>query len=426
MDVCVIGAGYVGLTTSTVLANYGHRVSCVEKQKEKVEMLKKGELPIYEPGLEKMLVSSIEAGNLDFTDDLAKAVRKSLIIFIAVGTPQNSDGTANLRFFDEVINELSPLIDTYKIIITKSTVPLGTNEDLHLKLIEKGVPQTNFDVVSNPEFLREGTAISDMLHPDKVVIGVRNHTAIQTLQKLYHFIDAPYIITNLTGAEMIKYASNAFLAVKISFINELAKISDAYNVDITDVALGIGMDPRIGHHFLQAGLGYGGSCFPKDLAALEHQSMKKNVTPHLLQAAQMINNSLIDDYLAKIEKEIPAYRNMKITVWGASFKPNTDDTRHSQALKLIERLTEEGCNIHVFDPVVFPKVKNTTAYKDMYESIQQADLLIVATEWRQFIEADWAIVKEKMKGNILVDCRNCIQPYTLKRNGLKYIGVARP
>ncbi|MFC0471812.1 UDP-glucose dehydrogenase family protein [Halalkalibacter kiskunsagensis] len=426
MDVCVIGAGYVGLTTSTVLANYGHQVFCVEKQKEKVEMLKTGEVPIYEPGLDTMLVSSIEAGNLAFTDDLAKAVKKSSIIFIAVGTPQNSDGSANLRFFEEVINELSPLIDTYKIIITKSTVPLGTNEALHGKLLEKGVSPENFDVVSNPEFLREGTAISDMLHPDKIVIGVKSHTPIQILQKLYHFIHAPYMITSLTGAEMIKYASNAFLAVKISFINELAKISEAYNVDITDVALGIGMDPRIGHHFLQAGLGYGGSCFPKDLAALEHQSLKMNVTPHILQAAQLINNSLIDSYLDKIEKEIPRYREMKITVWGASFKPNTDDTRHSQAVKLIERLTKEGCEVHIYDPVVFLKVENTTSYKDMYESIEQSDLLIIATEWHQFIEADWTIVKEKMYGDQVVDCRNCIQPYTLKRHGLKYIGVARP
>jgi UDPglucose 6-dehydrogenase len=225
---------------------------------------------------------------------------------------------------------------------------------------------------------------------------------------------------------MIKYASNAFLAVKISFINELAKISDAYDVDITDVALGIGMDPRIGHHFLQAGLGYGGSCFPKDLAALEHQSLKKNVTPLILQAAQAVNNSLIDLYMDKIEKEIPTYREKKITVWGASFKPNTDDTRHSQALKLIERLTEEGCKVHVYDPVVFPKGRNTTAYKDIYESIKYSDLLIVATEWRQFIEADWSIVKEKMNGDVVIDCRNCIHPYTLKKHGLNYIGVARP
>jgi UDPglucose 6-dehydrogenase len=426
MDVCVIGAGYVGLTTSTVLANYGHRVTCVEKQKEKVEMLKKGEVPIYEPDLDKMMISSMEAGKLTFTGDLAKAVSDSSIIFIAVGTPQDANGAANLDFFNEVINELTPHIDSYKVIITKSTVPLGTNEDLHLKLIEKGVPPANFDVVSNPEFLREGSAISDMLHPDKVVIGVKNHTPIQILQKLYHFINAPYIITSLTGAEMIKYASNAFLAVKISFINELAKISDAYDVDITDVALGIGMDPRIGHHFLQAGLGYGGSCFPKDLAALEHQSLKKNVTPLILQAAQAVNNSLIDLYMDKIEKEIPTYREKKITVWGASFKPNTDDTRHSQALKLIERLTEEGCKVHVYDPVVFPKGRNTTAYKDIYESIKYSDLLIVATEWRQFIEADWSIVKEKMNGDVVIDCRNCIHPYTLKKHGLNYIGVARP
>ncbi|WP_332631461.1 UDP-glucose dehydrogenase family protein [Halalkalibacter flavus] len=426
MDVCVIGAGYVGLTTSTVLSNYGHQVHCVDKQKERVEMLRRGEIPIYEPGLEEMLVKNTKKGNLLFTTDLATAVKKSDLIFIAVGTPQDNDGRTDLRFFEGVTNELAPLIDTYKLVITKSTVPLGTNEELERKLIEKGVLKENFDVVSNPEFLCEGTAIHDMLYPDKIVIGVKEHRVVQTLQKLYRFIDAPYIVTSLSGAEMIKYASNAFLAVKISFINELAKIADVYDVDITDVALGIGMDPRIGHHFLQAGLGYGGSCLPKDLSSLEHQSIKKNITPHLLQAAQTVNNSIIDHYIAKLEKEIPNYQNKKITVWGATFKPNTDDLRHSQAIKLIDRLVKEGSQIHLYDPIVSPDIHNTITYKDMYDSIKDSDILIIATEWKQFIEADWKKVSAQMRGDIVLDCRNCLQPYKLRKNGLMYLGVARP
>ncbi|KHF40453.1 UDP-glucose dehydrogenase family protein [Halalkalibacter okhensis] len=426
MDVCVIGAGYVGLTTSTVLANYGHQVYCVDKQKDRVEMLRNGKVPIYEPGLEEMLVKNSKKGQLIFTTDLKTAVSKSDVIFIAVGTPQDMDGRTDLRFFEGVINELAPLIKTYKIVITKSTVPLGTNEELEQKLLEQGVLKENVDVVSNPEFLREGTAIHDMLYPDKIVIGMKEQRTIQVLQKLYHFIDAPYIITSLSGAEMIKYASNAFLAVKISFINELAKIADAYEVDITDVALGIGMDPRIGHHFLQAGLGYGGSCLPKDLSSLEHQSIKKNIAPHLLQAAQTVNDSIIDHYLNKLKTEVPDYQKKKITVWGATFKPNTDDLRHSQALKLINRLVDEGSNVHLYDPIVSLKIDNTSTYQDMFDSVKDTDILIVATEWKQFIDADWKKVSAQMRGKIVLDCRNCLQPYTLRKNGLLYLGVARP
>ncbi|MFC0561303.1 UDP-glucose dehydrogenase family protein [Halalkalibacter alkalisediminis] len=425
MDVCVIGAGYVGLTTSAVLASFGHHVHCVDNDELKISMLLEGKVPIYEPGLEELIIEYKEKGNLVFTSQLSDAVKSSSIIFIAVGTPLSEDGMADLSFYQAVADELSTLIDSYKTIVTKSTVPVGTNNKLQRKLLEKGVSAENFDVVSNPEFLREGTAIYDTLHPDKIVIGVNKPKPVATLQKLYQQIEAPLIITSLNGAEMIKYASNAFLAVKISFINELAKISDAYDVDIMDVALGLGTDPRIGPHFLQAGLGYGGSCLPKDLTSMEHQAQKQGITPHLLKAAKTINDSLIDLYVEKLKSKVTNLPTKRITVWGASFKPNTDDTRHSQALKLIDQLIEEGCEVHVFDPIVTVD-KQVTNYKEMYESVKRSDVLIVATEWKQFTQADWALVKEKMKGETILDCRNCLSPRTIKHHGFTYLGVARP
>lgn len=426
MDVCVIGAGYVGLTTSAVLANFGHNVYCVEKESEKVEMLKRSKIPIFEPGLEEMVVENQRKERLAFTTDLSKAVEESSIIFVTVGTPATTDGSPNLSFLNKVVDELVPLIQSYKIIVIKSTVPLGTNERIHKELMERGVSPDLFDVVSNPEFLREGSAVHDMQYPDKIVIGVKSLTPIEQMQKLYHDIEAPSIITSLTGAEMIKYASNAFLAMKISFINEIARISEAYHIDITEVALGLGMDPRIGPYFLQAGLGYGGSCFPKDLCALEFLAKEKEITPHLLQATREVNETQIEQYMKKIRKEFPDLTNKKLTVWGAAFKPNTDDIRHSQAMKLIEQLAREGCHLHVYDPVVTFAMPHVTFYQSLYDSIDQADGLIIATDWNQFKEADWSFIKEKMKGKIVIDCRNCIEPSRIKNNGLTYVGVARP
>lgn len=425
MNVCVIGAGYVGLTTSTVLANYGHHVTCVDQIEDKVNQLGRGEVPIYEPGLEEMLQKNIKSGHLTFTTNLKEAVKKSTLIFIAVGTPQDESGKTDLRFFENVTNEVIPLIDSYKVIITKSTVPVGTNEELYQKFMKKGVEKSHFDIVSNPEFLREGTAINDMLYPDKIVVGTKEQTPIPFIKKLYSFIEAPYIITSLSGAEMIKYASNAFLALKVSFINELAKMADRSKVDITDVAYGIGLDPRIGHPFLQAGLGYGGSCLPKDLSSLEHQFLTKNITPQILQAAQKVNNSIISEYIKKMKLELINLQHKKITVWGATFKPNTDDTRHSQALKLVEKLVEEGAEVHLYDPMVTPSIEGVTTHTKLYDSIEDSELLVIATEWSQFVEADWERVKRTMTNQAVLDCRNCLEPSTLEEHGIRYRGVAR-
>lgn len=426
MNVCVIGAGYVGLTTSAVLADLGNNVYCIEKESDKVDMLRRNEMPIFEPKLAEMVRSNQSSGNLTFSTNFSEAVKKSSIIFITVGTPSSPNGSPNLSFLKRVIADLTPLINSYKTIVIKSTVPLGTNENIHRELVKNGVSPDHYDVVSNPEFLREGSAIDDMLHPDKIVIGVKRLKPIEHIQKLYQPIQAPYIITSLTGAEMIKYASNAFLAMKISFINELSRISEAYSVDITEVALGLGTDPRIGPDFLQAGLGYGGSCFPKDLAALEYLALQKQITPYLLQATQAVNENQIDLYVKKLESVFPDFSNRNFTVWGASFKPNTDDVRHSQALKLIERLGEKGCHLHIYDPVVSVSLPNTTTYSSLYDSVVGTDGLIIATEWQQFKEADWSLVKNSMKGDVVLDCRNCVEPGRVKSEGLKYVGVARP
>ncbi len=275
MNVSVIGAGYVGLTTSSVLANLGHQVSCVEQEKEKVDLLRKGEIPFSEPGLDEIVLKTLKNGHLTFTTDMKDAIKQSSVVFIAVGTPPDSLGSPNLCALRQAVDSLAAFIDSYKVIVIKSTVPVGTNEEVHHQLLNKGIPAELFDVVSNPEFLREGSAIEDMLHPDKIVIGARSNYASSKLKQLYRSIETTYLDTNWSEAEMIKYASNGFLATKISFMNELAKICDAYQVNIATVASGLATDPRIGPHFLRAGLGYGGSCLPKDIAALEHLAIQK-------------------------------------------------------------------------------------------------------------------------------------------------------
>ncbi|KMK77324.1 UDP-glucose dehydrogenase family protein [Alkalihalobacillus pseudalcaliphilus] len=425
MNVCVIGAGYVGLTTSAVLADLGNYVYCVEINEQKLEKLKNGNTPIFEPQLENMIKVNLKSGRLLFSSSLSKAVNESSVIFIAVGTPSLSDGRTNLTFLESVINELSSCINSYKVIITKSTVPIGTNQKIVEELIKLGVSPLHFDIVSNPEFLREGSAIQDMLSPDKIVIGVNDHKPIELIQKLYKPFDAPFHITSLEGAEMIKYTANAFLATKISFINEISKICEVYNIDITKVAKGIGLDPRIGSHFLGAGLGYGGSCFPKDLEALIFLASQKQVSPHLLKATKTVNDSQVDFYIKKLLNKEPDLLNKKITVWGLSFKPNTDDIRESQAIKLIEHLSARGYDLHVHDPVVKTHIQNTTNYQHLYESIEQSDVLIIATEWDLYKNADWSIIAEKMNGTLIFDCRNCILPDLVTSRGLNYMGVAR-
>ncbi|MGO4889380.1 UDP-glucose dehydrogenase family protein [Anaerobacillus sp. MEB173] len=425
MTVCIIGAGYVGLTTGAILANFGHKVCCVDINKEKIDSLNQGMIPIYEPGLEEIVDKTLNNGCLSFSTNIKKAIIDNEIIFIAVGTPSNHDGSPNLSYIHQVTETIAESINEYKTIIVKSTVPPGTSEDIHQFLLKQNVDPLLFDVVSNPEFLKEGTAIYDTLHPDKIVLGIKQPKPVQTLQTLYKNIQAPYIITSLTGAEMIKYASNAFLATKISFINEIARICDAYDVEVEDVALGIGTDPRIGPYFLKAGIGYGGSCLPKDLRGLHYAAKKKEVPTSLLTSVQKINDEQIDIVLQKTRSYIGDLKNKHVAVWGITFKPNTDDVRESPSLKIIKQLQKEGAIIRAYDPMAAIDIEDVITPDDKYTAVKGADAVIIATEWDEFKHADWSKVKKIMNGNVIIDGRNCIDRRTVKPLGFYYLGVGR-
>lgn len=429
VNICVIGAGYVGLTTAAVLADFGHTVCCADVNNERIDQLKRGVIPIYEPGLVELIQKN--KNHLSFSSDTSKCIREAQVLLIAVGTPSLVDGRTDLTYVFSVLDNIAQVIDSYKTIITKSTVPPGTNEEMSRQLIKKGVPPHYFNIVSNPEFLREGTAISDMLQPDRIVVGLQadDGRSLAIMKEIYQQTDVPYVVTNLPGAEMIKYTSNAFLATKISFMNEISRICDRYEVNIEDVRKGIGFDPRINPLFLSTGLGYGGSCFPKDVRSLEISALDKNVTPVLLHAVQSVNQSQVDQYVTKLSSFMEDFANKKITVLGISFKPDTDDIRYSPALALTEKLSEIGCIVHTYDPkATLPKSVNGNViqFEDIKSALNQADCVIIATEWDEFKQLDWHMVKKVIKGDIIMDARNCVDPYLVKQAGLRYIGVARP
>ena len=427
MDICVIGAGYVGLTQAAVLADLGHAVYCVDTNSERVQSLTRGEIPIYEPGLKELVKKNKE--RLSFSSSPKAAIKQSSVVFIAVGTPAMLDGQTDLTYVQSVIDQLAETITSYTTIVTKSTVPPGTNEWIHDKLIEKGLDSTLFSVVSNPEFLREGSALQDMFHADKIVIGKKDtdNRSLPIMKEIYKKLPSPFVVTSLSGAEMIKYTSNAFLATKISFINEIARICDSYNVNIEDVVKGIGLDPRISPHFLQSGIGYGGSCFPKDVRSLEHSALKKNITPLILQAVQSTNQTQVQLYLRKVQEAFPDMAGVKIAVLGIAFKPNTDDTRYSPAITLIEKLSNLGAEIHAYDPKAHlpVSIENVTEHKAMEEALTDADVVIIATDWDEFKLADLKRMKKLMKGTLVVDARNCLDPAAVAKAGLQYKAVAR-
>ncbi|RKL69360.1 UDP-glucose 6-dehydrogenase [Salipaludibacillus neizhouensis] len=426
MKICMIGTGYVGLTTGTVLTELGHEVFCVDKDKDKISRLNKGEVPIHEPGLSELIIKNKQRNNLHFTSDVHKAIKECSILFITVGTPPNEDGSQNLIALDEVVETLAQTITAHKTIIMKSTVLPGTNESVQETLIKRGINHGLFDIVSNPEFLREGYAVFDMMNPDRIVIGSHSEKSIKLVKSLYRKLDAPYVVTSLTGAEMIKYASNAFLATKISFINEIARICDAFDVEITDVVSGLATDKRISPHFLKAGLGYGGSCFSKDLRALEYTARQKNIITDILISVQKVNDTQTDLYIKKLIEKLYDLSDKKITVWGLSFKPDTDDIRDSRSLHLIDKLIEKGANVYAYDPIVHLPSSKITCHQDIYESIKGSDALILATEWSEFQKVNWIKVKDSMEGSVIVDGRNVIDPVIVKKHGFHYIGVARP
>lgn len=428
MNICVIGAGYVGLTTAAVLADWGHQVQVVDVDQSKIDALHQGKLPIYEPGLERMVQRNTSRHRLHFSTRVRDGIEENPVIFIAVGTPPLPNGSSNLSHVHDVVRMIAGCCigsSEHKLIITKSTVPLGTNEQIYQTFIDHGIHEKSFDVVSNPEFLREGSAIYDLLHPDRIVVGTKTERPVETIKQLYRCIEAPYVFTTLTGAEMIKYASNAFLASKISFINEIARICDSCQVSIEDVAEGIGADRRIGPHFLKAGIGYGGSCFPKDVHSLMYSAKQKQVDTPLLESVTAVNQSQIEYVVQKLQTKLQTLGGKQVTVWGLSFKPDTDDTRLSPALSIIGSLLQRGCQVHVFDPVVKHAPPGTQFYSDMYDAVNQSNALLIATEWKQFEHCDWRKVKSNMHGNIIVDGRNFLDSTMLQAYGFVYLGVGK-
>ncbi|OEH93042.1 UDP-glucose 6-dehydrogenase [Bacillus solimangrovi] len=425
MKICIIGTGYVGLSTAAVLADLGHHITCLDVNKEKIRSLQSGNVPFFEPNLEELIQANEE--QLIFTLDAKQAITSANVIFVTVGTPSLPDGSANLTYLYDVLDTVSQFITSYKTIVIKSTVPIGTTEQCSERLLDNGVKVELFSIVSNPEFLREGSAVYDMQKPDRIVVGVQNNDklSLHVMKSIYEKIEAPYVVTSLNGAEMIKYASNSFLATKISFINEIAKICDQYDVDVTEVSRGIGIDHRIGPYFLQAGIGYGGSCFPKDVRALEYCAKQKRVIPTLLSAVQQINATQVLYFIEKVEQHVP--EGSQITILGGAFKPNTDDIRYSPAITIIRALEQKGYKVRMADPKAhLPKeLKRVQQYDDPYEAIEGADGVIIATEWDEYKQLDFAKVSERMKGNVIFDGRNCLDRNTVTANGLTYIGVGR-
>ncbi len=429
MNVCVIGAGYVGLVTGTIFADLGNEVVCVDNAKKKVDMLNAGEMPIYEPGLREMVHRNMEDGRLSFTTSIAKGVKTSKVIFIAVGTPPKANGESDLAAVEAVAKEIAENLDDYKIIVNKSTVPVGTGNFVR-NIIEKH-KQSNaeFDVVSNPEFLKEGTAIADSLYPDRIVIGVPNQHVAMALLELYAPLERPMLITDVESAELIKYASNAFLATKISFINFIANICEKAGADVSLVAKGMGYDSRIGKDFLQAGLGYGGSCFPKDTLSLLCTAKKFGEDASLLEAVIQINDNRIPHFVRRIEQKLKSLRGKVIGILGLAFKPNTDDLRDAKSIEIINALKEKGAIVKTYDPVAMDNakhiLKDITFCKNAYEAALRADALVVVTEWNEFKLLNLEKIRKGMRQAYLFDGRNVYTKERVERAGFEYISIGK-
>ncbi|MCX7919407.1 MAG: UDP-glucose/GDP-mannose dehydrogenase family protein [bacterium] len=429
MKVCVIGTGYVGLTTGAVFADLGNEVVCVDNIKEKIDMLNKGIMPIYEPGLEEMVHRNKKDGRLIFTTDIAFGVKRSEVIFIAVGTPPKPNGETDLSQVEAAAIKIAQNLDSYKVIVNKSTVPIGTGDFVRQIIEANRKKNVDFDVVSNPEFLKEGSAINDTLNPDRIVIGAPSQNVAMKLLELYAPLERPMLITDVYSAEMIKYASNAFLATKISFINAIANICEKAGADVTDVIKGVGADSRIGHAFLQAGLGYGGSCFPKDVESLIHTSSKFGEEFKLLKSVVEINKMRVPRFIQRMKKELKSMKGKTIAILGLAFKPNTDDLREAKSLEVIRLLLDEGAKIQAYDPIaienckkIFPKLKYCN---NAYDAAKNADALVIVTEWNEFKFLALDRLKEVMKQPIIFDGRNLLDPKRVRATGFKYFGVGR-
>ena len=428
--ICVVGTGYVGLVTGTCFADLGNKVTCLDIDDDRISKLKEGIMPIYEPGLEQLVAQNVNAKRLVFTCDFDEAFKEAEFAFIAVGTPSGVDGEADLQYVRAAAEKIADIVNHPIIVVNKSTVPVGTG-DWVADIIKKrrAGRELKFSVVSNPEFLREGSAINDFMNADRVVLGSTDRDAANKVAQLYLTLRCPIIVSDLRTAEMIKYASNAFLATRVSFINEIANMCEELGADVIEVALGMGYDKRIGHAFLDAGLGWGGSCFPKDVKALAHMAVLHGTQPQLLQAVMDINRNQRRRVIYKLRKALETLDDKVIGVLGLSFKPNTDDIREAPALEVIHLLQNEGAIIHAYDPQAMENVAQTLPRiilcKDPYEVAQGADALLLATEWNEFKQLDFERIFGLMKQPILMDGRNAWNPEYLRSLGFTYFGVGR-
>ena len=432
MHISVIGTGYVGLVTGACFAEFGVDVTCADVDEAKISRLQRGTVPIYEPGLEYLVSKNVQAGRLRFTTDLQQAVEQALVIFLAVGTPPLADGSPDLSFVEAAACSIAEHMNDYKVVVTKSTVPIGTGEHIRKLISERQKSRVNFGVVSNPEFLREGAAINDFMRPDRVVIGSRDQEAIAIMKDLYrplYLIEAPFVITSLEAAELTKYAANAFLATKISFINEIANLCEKIGCDVHDVARAIGMDKRIGSKFLHPGPGFGGSCFPKDTRALASVAKQFDSESLIVDAVIEVNHRQRKEMLKKIVNLVGNLEGKTIAVLGLAFKPETDDMREAPSIDIIRNLVERGARIKAYDPVakteamrVLPDISYAD---DEYAAVADADALVFVTEWNQFRALDMTRIRDLMKSPKIADLRNIYEPEDMRELGFEYVGVGR-
>ena len=431
MNLSIIGTGYVGLVTGTCFAEVGHNVICVDCDKKKIDLLQAGEIPIYEPGLKDLVEKNVDAGRLSFTDSTAEGVERADVIFIAVPTPPLEDGSVDLSFIELVAREIADCMSSYKIIVDKSTVPVKTGEKVAETIKRYCKSDCDFDVISNPEFLREGFAVEDLMKPDRIVIGSVSERPNKAMQEIYKPFNAPIIFTDINSAELIKHAANSFLAMKISYINAVAAICEESGANVEEVANGIGMDNRIGRRFLNASLGFGGSCFPKDLSAFIRISDELGYDFGLLKEVQKINEAQMSRFLKKITDTLWVLKGKTIGVLGLAFKQNTDDVRMSPAIDVCQRLLKEGALLRVHDPKAMDKAKELLPgdgvhyIDDMDEVSNGCDALVIATEWPQFKELDLAKSKKVMTAPIMFDGRNLFDPVLVKKIGFTYKSIGR-
>ncbi len=434
MHICMVGTGYVGLVSGACFSEFGIDVVCVDNVKEKIDLLNKGIMPIYEPGLDVLIQKNVKEGRLSFTTNLKEAVEKCLVIFIAVGTPPNPDGSPNMKYVWQVAEEISGAMNGYKLIVNKSTVPVGTGEKMKAFIEKKLKTKYKFGVASNPEFLREGSAIDDFMRPDRVVIGAEDSEAIAIMKDLYsplYLIETPIVITSVKSAELIKYAANSYLAMRISYINEVANICELVGADVHQVAIGMGLDDRIGKKFLHPGPGYGGSCFPKDTHAFVQLAKENSYDFKIMSSVIRVNEEQKKIAIKKISKATGKLDGKTIGILGLSFKPNTDDMRDSPSIPIIKHLVKNGAKVKVYDPAAMEESKkhlngSSIRYcEDPYEVAKDSYTLVFITEWNQFRKLDLEKIKKLMKKPVIVDLRNIYEPETMKELGFQYTGVGR-